>query len=497
MLKKNLLANYFGQIFTAVVAIAFVPEYIHLLGIESYGLIGIFTIFQVWLNILNMGITPALSREMTRYSAGTRSIESIHNLLRSIEIVFSCISLGIIAVLFFSSNWLANNWLKAENLTVNNISNVISIIGLILALQFIGGIYKGSLAGLQHQVSLNIILSGFGLIRAVGAVGVLILFSPTIIIFFVWQFILELIILMVLIFWTYNRLPRKLTKSRFLLIELRNISKFAKGMFLISILSLLLVQVDKIIISRLIPLTDYGYYTLSTTLASGLFLLAIPISQAFGPQLTKLRELGNDKALNDAYHLGSQLMSIIVGSTSAVLIFYSDWIVLLWTGNEALKDKSDILVSILTFGNMLNCLMWIPYQGQLAYAWTDFSIKVNCLAILVLIPLIILITPLYGAKGAAIIWVALNTGYIVFAIHFMHKKIFLKEKIDWYLMDVLAPITTSFIFVLFFRFIFLDVILWYQRIMILMIVLLGSCLVSIMASNIVRKKFIYILFPNR
>jgi O-antigen/teichoic acid export membrane protein len=268
-------------------------------------------------------------------------------------------------------------------------------------------------------------------------------------------------------------------------------------MLLISFLSLLLVQVDKIIISKLIPLADYGYYTLSTTLASGLFLLAIPISQAFGPQLTRLSELENNEALINAYHLGSQLMSVVVGGTSAVLIFYSDWILLLWTGNETLKDNSSILVSVLTFGNMLNCLMWIPYQGQLAYAWTGFSIKVNALAIIILIPLIILITPLYGANGAAFIWVALNIGYIVFAIHYMHKKIFLKEKGNWYVMDVIAPITASFLLVLFSRLIFSGVTSWYERIAILIIVSFGSYLASVIASNMVRRKFLSILLLNR
>ena len=43
-LKKNFVANYFGQGWQALMGLAFVPVYIRYLGIESYGLIGIFEV---------------------------------------------------------------------------------------------------------------------------------------------------------------------------------------------------------------------------------------------------------------------------------------------------------------------------------------------------------------------------------------------------------------------------------------------------------------------
>lgn len=42
MLKRNLIANYLGQGWTALMGLAFIPLYIRYLGIEAYGLIGLF-----------------------------------------------------------------------------------------------------------------------------------------------------------------------------------------------------------------------------------------------------------------------------------------------------------------------------------------------------------------------------------------------------------------------------------------------------------------------
>src|SRR5450756_480199 len=92
-LKRNVLANYLGQGWRALMAIAFVPIYIKYLGIESYALIGIFTVLQAWLALLDIGMKPALAREMARFTAGAHSSQSIRDLLQSIEIVAIAIAI--------------------------------------------------------------------------------------------------------------------------------------------------------------------------------------------------------------------------------------------------------------------------------------------------------------------------------------------------------------------------------------------------------------------
>ena len=40
---------------------------------------------QSWIYLLDMGMTPTLGREMARFTGGSRSAQSIRDLLRSIE----------------------------------------------------------------------------------------------------------------------------------------------------------------------------------------------------------------------------------------------------------------------------------------------------------------------------------------------------------------------------------------------------------------------------
>ena len=66
-IRRNVIANYLGQGWAAVMGLAFVPIYVSYLGMEAYGLVGLFALLQGWLALLDMGMTPTLGREMARF----------------------------------------------------------------------------------------------------------------------------------------------------------------------------------------------------------------------------------------------------------------------------------------------------------------------------------------------------------------------------------------------------------------------------------------------
>ncbi len=179
-LKKNVVSNYLGQSWSALLGLVFVPLYIQFLGMEAYGLIGLFAVMQAWLSLLDMGITPTLNREMARYTSGARSPQSIRDLLRSLEIPCFSIAAIISVGVWASSDFLANDWLKAEKLPTEVIAHALSVMAVVVALRFVEGIYRGSLFGLQRQVWFNSANAVLATVRHGGAIAVLAWISPTI-----------------------------------------------------------------------------------------------------------------------------------------------------------------------------------------------------------------------------------------------------------------------------------------------------------------------------
>ena len=440
MLRRNLIANYLGQGWTALMGLAFIPLYIKYLGIESYGLIGLFAVLTACLSLLDMGLTPTLSREMARFTGGSHSAEKIRDLLRSIEVITFGIALVIAGGVAFGASWIATHWLSAGNLPIDIVTQAVFIMGIVSALRFTETIYHGSINGLQRQVLFNIASSSIATLRGLGAVAILAWVSPTIQAFFLWQGLLSILTLGVLSAITYASLPRIMRRARFSLNALRDVWRFAGGMLGITFLALLLTQVDKVLLSKLLPLSEYGYYTLAAAVAGALYMLVTPITQAVYPRLCELYA-GDDRfALAKTFHKSAQLVSVLAGSVAIVLILFADTFLSLWTQDLNLAARTAPLLSLLVLGNLLNGLMWVPYQTQLAYGWTSLSLKVNLIAVAVIVPTILLVTPHFGAIGAAWAWVGLNLGYVLITVQLMYRRILRAEKWRWYIHDLLSPL---------------------------------------------------------
>ncbi len=443
MIKRNLLANFIGQGWTALISLAFVPLYIKYLGIEAYGLIGLFSLMTAWLSLLDMGMTPTLSREMARFTAGSRSIDFIRDLLRSIEIIIFCIALAIAFIIALSSHWIATYWLTSDALAVDTVTHAFEIMGLVAALRFAESIYRSTIIGLQRQVMFNAISSILATFRAFGAFLVLVFWSSSIQAFFAWQAFMSILALLVFASITYTLLPGATRSARFSISALQTVWRFAGGMIGITFLSLLLTQVDKILLSKLLSLKDFGYYTLAATVAGTIYMIITPVTQAIYPRLCELQVANNFRRLCVVYHKSAQLVTVFAGSAAMVIIVFSQSFLQLWTQNVELSKHVAPLLSLLLIGNLLNGLMMIPYVAQLAFGWTSLSIRINCLAVALIVPAILWATPRFGASGAALAWVTLNIGYLAFGIHYMHKKILIGEKMSWYFNDLAFPLVSG------------------------------------------------------
>lgn len=442
-LKRNVIANYLGQGWAGLIGFAFVPLYIKYLGIEAYGLIGIFALLQAWLTLLDMGMTPTLNREMARFTAGAHTPQSIRNLLRSLEIVCFGIAALIGVLIWAASGWLAADWLRAEKLPLGVVAQAIAIMGGVAALRFVEGIYRGAILGLQRQVFFNVVNASLSTVRAAGAIAVLAWVSPTIEAYFVWQGMVSIVSIVVLAFAAHKSLPTTPQPARFSRQALMDIRHFAGGMMATTFLAILLTQVDKVLLSKLISLEAFGYYTLAGTVVTTIGMLISPITQAFYPRFTELVANGRHHELIQTYHRSSQLVTVLAAPVALMLIFFGKNLLVLWTGNLMLANEVAPLLALLAAGTLLNGLMHIPYMLQLAYGWSNFAARVNLVAVAILVPAILWVTPRYGAIGAAWVWVLLNAGYVLIGIHFMYRRLLPGEKWKWYWSDIARPVLAA------------------------------------------------------
>jgi hypothetical protein len=91
-IKKNITANFFGSIWTALMSLAFIPYYIKLMGVESYGLIGFMASIQAIAILLDLGLAQSLNRELAKLSINPDNGEWVWWDVQNLEIVVPPIS---------------------------------------------------------------------------------------------------------------------------------------------------------------------------------------------------------------------------------------------------------------------------------------------------------------------------------------------------------------------------------------------------------------------
>ena len=104
LLKRNIIANFAGQGWSALMGLAFVPLYIKFLGIEAYGLIGFFAMLQGAFQILDFGLSQTMNREMARYSAIPDKAGEARDLVRTLEVGYWIIGFVISIVTMLITN---------------------------------------------------------------------------------------------------------------------------------------------------------------------------------------------------------------------------------------------------------------------------------------------------------------------------------------------------------------------------------------------------------
>jgi len=442
LLKKNTVVNFVGRLWSSIIAILFIPIYIDFIGIEAYGLVGIFLSLLAFSAVLDLGLSTSLNKELAHMSIHPENnAQDMKNLVRTLELVYWALALLIAVIIALAAPLLTQYWITPKSLSQDHVFQAIVLMGIAIACQWPFTLYSGGLMGLQQQVKQNIILVIFSTLRAIGAIGVLWLVSPTIQAFFIWQTLVSIIQTVTTGMILSKCLPPSSEASQFNLTLLKKIWGFTSGVMLITIMAVFMTQLDRIILSKMLSLEMFGYYTLAILVASSVALLASPIQAAVFPRFSQLVSKGDEKELARLYHTSSQWVSLAVIPVTAIIALFSEQILFLWTQDQEIVAHTHTLVSLLIIGSALNAIMLLPYSLQLAHGWTRLA-NFMCLAsVILLIPSMIYLTSMYGAMGAAFAWVALNCGWAMIFIPLMHRKLLKSELFHWYFQDFAIPLT--------------------------------------------------------
>lgn len=439
-IKRNIAANYLAQAFTMGIGIAMAPVYLHYMGTEAYGLIGFFTMMTAWFQLLDMGLTPTLMREVARYRGGAISAGTLRSLVRGLELIFAGVSVAGAAALVLSSGWIAAHWLKASGLSLDEVSRAVMLMGLAVPLRWTAGLHRGAVAGFERQVWLSGYNVLIAILRFVGVLGIFVTWGPTPTAFFAYQLAVAAIELGGLLVMTYGLIHSGPgAREAFSWKPLRDTLAFSMTIAFTAATWVVATQTDKLVLSKLLPLAQYGMFSIAVVAASAINAAGGPLSQALLPRMTKLAAEKNEPAVVSLYFSATRFTCILVAPVVALLCFFAEPILFAWTGRPDVVRYAAPIMRLYAIGYGFLAISALAYTIQYVRGDLKLHFWGSALSLIILLPSFVVLARYYGGVGTGMAWMLFEALYAACWVPLIHARVLKGQHRHWVLSGI-API---------------------------------------------------------
>ena len=422
---RNTGLSYAGQAYAMLVGILILPFYLGHLGAEAYGLIGFFAVMQVWLQLLDAGLSPSLVRQIAHFRGRTASLEQRYEpgqLLRSFEIIFLPLAALTVIGVHLSSDWIAHHWLQAQDLSTATIIDCVSLMGLIVGLKLFATLYKSGLQGLELHAWLNGANVLIATLRYFGGLFLVANISEDPLDFFLFQAAVALIETLTFAAKVYVLMPTPKALTGFNLALVKPVLPFAAGISLTTVLWILLTQLDKVLLSNVLLLKEYGYFSLVALVATGIMTLTNPLVQTLLPRMTMLVAEGRTADMQALYLNATRFVCSLLFPLSGVIAFHSAELVFAWTGDAEAAKWAQQVLPWYVIGSAIMAVTAFQFYLQYAYGQLRLHVWFSLISAALSIPVVVYAVLEHGVYGAALAWFGLRMITFLIWPSVVHKR---------------------------------------------------------------------------
>jgi len=407
MLLRHTAFQLMGRGASLVAGLIGIPLYLSYLGLEAYGIVGVFISLMSLSGLFDLGLPMSVNRQISVMRTDRSSLCDISALVRSFELIILLLA-GLIFIMLYSlSSFIAKSWLNLVSLDADMVMGALELASIAIVLRFPIAMYNSCLYAFDYHGRSNIVTTFAAVFRVLAAVVAFEFYEVSLSVFFWSQIVVNGVELLslVLILWT--------SKLEFFVAPMRGevLKKALKMTFSltgISITALLLSQVDKIILSKFIALDEFGVYTVAYSLAMGVLPIAYSIGNASFPSISRFLAAGQLDEFQRIIRKILTLKSILVVPISGVLIFYSDRLLELFVLFTPKADKILDILPLLAIGGLLQCFTVLFHGVRIAQGKPEGLLAINLIALVLFSGLYFWAGQMYGLLGACLVFISFN-----------------------------------------------------------------------------------------
>jgi len=360
-MKRAIISNLAGTLINLIFSLITVPIQIRLLGVEAFGLVGFIASLQIILVLLDFGLSSSVVREI---AANHRDDKLNAAIIQTSATVYWAVATVVGIAVFMSADWISVHWLNSQTLTPDYLAGCVRIIAAYMILTWPVGHYANVLFALKRLDLVNGLRIFTSFTSQFGGI-VLIYLTRDVAVFLMWLALNALLSITL-----HMSFVRRVFDGVSLL---PGISRQAVGqlwhtafnMNIVSSAATIYTQLDKLLISSLLPLSQLGYYNVAYRLMVASTLIPVTIGGSILPTMTEQFARGAHHQLTLIYNRVTQLMLYIMSGFAFGLIFWGQDVIRIWTSAETASNAYQVL-GLLSLGALLNTVTILTYQLLLA-----------------------------------------------------------------------------------------------------------------------------------
>lgn len=199
--------------------------------------------------------------------------------------------------------------------------------------------------------------------------------------------------------------------------ELRALFGFGSWAAVSSIVSPVLVYLDRLVLAAVVSVAAVAYYAAPFEVVVRLLLIPASLAATLFPAFSAIRTGGDDERARRLVARSVKFLLLAMGPV-AILLLGGAWDLLhVWLGPEYAREGA-LALKILAVGILVNSLAWVPFSLVQGVGRPDLTAWFHLAELPVHAALVVLLVGAWGIPGAALAWtlrVVLDAGLLFWA----------------------------------------------------------------------------------
>ncbi len=185
--------------------------------------------------------------------------------------------------------------------------------------------------------------------------------------------------------------------------SIRPMLRFGWSLVIAGIAAVLLVNLEKFVLTRATSVETLAYYSIAATFAAMLTLFSASMVQSLMPAFSQLQSEQDRPALVALYSRGIRMTLILLMPAVVGMVLGGEPFFTYWFGPDFGRESTGPFY-IIVAGIFFNVLAYFPYSAIMASGRSEIFARIYWIELVPYIAVVWFLSNRYGATGAAIAW---------------------------------------------------------------------------------------------